>query len=191
MKLLYCERFPKKEPLFQDRETHLHKTRRDALRLNVGFILKEHVGYSREFDFDIPLLEVADDLELTNFRGLVRLTRTTQGIYAHGRFSGEQSAECVRCLAPISQPVKSELSQLYDFPPTPKADFFVSDTGLLDLSPLLREDMLLAMPIRPLCRPDCKGLCPTCGQDRNTDPCTCEEDGVNPRLAQLKNLLKN
>jgi uncharacterized protein len=140
-------------------------------------------------DFEIPLLEVADDLDLTNFRGSAHLTCTAQGVYVQGRFRGEQPAECVRCLAAISQPLKAEINQLYEFPPNSKAEFVVAETGFLDLAPVLREDMLLSAPIRPLCRLDCKGLCPNCGQDWNEGPCNCEKEDINPRLAVLKKLL--
>ena len=142
-------------------------------------------------DFKYPVLEVADDLDVMNFQGSVRLTRTAQGVYLEGRFKGEQPAECVRCLTPVNQPLKSEIKQLYEFPPNSKAEFVIAETGFLDLAPVLREDLLLSAPIRPLCRPDCKGLCPNCGQDLKEGLCSCEKDDINPRLAVLKKLLEN
>ena len=151
--------------------------------------MKENVGYSRKFDFEATILELADDVDLTNFRGQARLTRATQGVYIQGRFTGEQSAECVRCLAEFQLPLKTQIEQLYEYPPTLKAEFVVAETGFLDLAPLLREDFLLAAPMRPLCRPDCKGLCPNCGQNWNEGPCDCEQEEINPRLAVLKKLL--
>lgn len=152
-------------------------------------MLKENVGYSRQMDFEAPLLEVADDLDVVNFRGGVRLTRTAQGVYVHGRFTGQQTAECVRCLEPINQRLTTEIKQLYEYPPTSKAEFVVTDTGHLDLAPVLREDLLLAMPMRPLCKPDCKGLCPNCGQDWNKGVCDCDRDDINPQMVVLKKLL--
>lgn len=160
------------------------------MRLNVGFILKENVGYSRKLEFEAPLLELADDLDLTNFSGQARLTRTTQGLYVQGRFTGEQPAECVRCLTDFDQPLKAQIDQLYEFPPTPKAEFVVAETGFLDLAPFLREEFLLSAPMRPLCRPDCKGLCPNCGQNWNEGQCDCEQDNINPQFAALKKLLE-
>ncbi len=142
-------------------------------------------------DFEFPILEVADDLDVMNFHGSVRLTHTAQGVYLEGRFKGEQPAECVRCLTTVNQPLKTEIKQLYEFPPNSKAEFVIAETGFLDLAPVLREDLLLSTPIRPLCRPDCKGLCPNCGQDWNEGPCGCEKEDINPRLAMLKKLLEN
>ncbi len=59
----------------------------------------------------------------------------------------------------------------------------------LDLDELIREDILLDMPSKFLCSPDCKGLCPTCGKNLNDGPCGCESDDIDPRLAILKSLL--
>jgi len=171
------------------RENTLYKTRRDVLRLNVGFLLKETVGYSRQMDFEIPYLEVADDLDITNFRGSVNLTRTPQGIYVQGRLRGEHPTECVRCLTDISQTLTADIKQLYDYPPDPSSEFGISETGLLNLAPITREMLLLSTPIRALCRPDCKGLCPNCGQNWNEGPCNCEKEDINPQFAVLKNLL--
>lgn len=60
---------------------------------------------------------------------------------------------------------------------------------VLDLADMLREQFYLALPMRPLCRPDCQGLCPSCGIDRNVDTCQCQTDWVDPRLSGLKALV--
>ncbi len=60
---------------------------------------------------------------------------------------------------------------------------------VLDLADMLREQFYLALPMRPLCRPDCRGLCPGCGIDRNVDTCQCQTDWVDPRLSALKALV--
>jgi len=154
-------------------------------------LLRETIGYNRQFDFEFPLLEVADDLDLANFRGVARLTHTAQGVYLHGQFSGERQLDCVRCLTEINQRIKSRLEQLYEFPPNPLAEFTVEESGFLDLAPALREDLWLAMPQYPLCRPDCRGLCPNCGQNWNDGSCNCANDNINPQLEVLKKLLDN
>ena len=61
---------------------------------------------------------------------------------------------------------------------------------VIDLGEVMREQFFLALPMKPLCRPDCKGLCPICGANRNRQQCECREEWVDPRLAGLKNLLK-
>jgi uncharacterized protein len=66
-------------------------------------------------------------------------------------------------------------------------DVFPFDGEKIDLEPLFREQFVLAVPFAPLCREDCKGLCPQCGIDRNTGTCNCEKP-IDPRLAALKGL---
>ena len=63
------------------------------------------------------------------------------------------------------------------------------DEGRIDLAELVHEQLYLALPMKPLCKEDCKGLCPVCGANRNTTPCTCEAQWTDPRLAGLKALL--
>ena len=64
------------------------------------------------------------------------------------------------------------------------------DEPRIDVAPLAREQCYLAIPMKPLCRPDCQGLCPQCGTNRNVATCTCENQWEDPRLAGLKSLLK-
>jgi uncharacterized protein len=65
------------------------------------------------------------------------------------------------------------------------------DEPVIDLAQVAREQCYLAVPMKPLCRPDCQGLCPHCGTNRNVGTCTCEERWEDPRLAGLKSLLKD
>ena len=70
-------------------------------------------------------------------------------------------------------------------------DAFPIEHGRLDLTPMVREEVLLAIPDSPLCRPDCAGLCPTCGADLNAGPCGCEQPGGDDRWAVLDQLLQS
>jgi uncharacterized protein len=65
------------------------------------------------------------------------------------------------------------------------------DQPQIDLAQVAREQCYLAVPMKPLCRPDCQGLCPHCGTNRNTGTCTCENRWEDPRLAGLKSILKD
>jgi uncharacterized protein len=163
-----------------------------VLRLNVGFILKEGIGYSRDFVFDEPAVAVAADLTVRDLRGTVSLTRTPQGLYAQGQLRASLPQECSRCLTELDQPVSMRLAELFHYPPenAPPEAPKVSDDAHLDLTPLVREDMLLSVPMRVLCRPDCKGLCPQCGANWNEGPCDCPAEAIDPRWAGLADLLK-
>jgi len=91
----------------------------------------------------------------------------------------------------VEQPLSSRLSDLYLYPPenAPEGALTIGDDVHLDLSPVVREDMLVSLPIRVLCRPDCKGLCSQCGKNWNEGPCDCQDEVLDPRLAGLADLL--
>lgn len=184
--MLECAKFP---GFFNFWETLLNKSA-TILRLNVGFLLREQAGYSREIPIDEPEVAVADDLTVHALRGTISLTRTPQGLYAQGRLRAQAAAECVRCLTPFQHPVSSRFAEMYHYPPekAPADGLVIPEHMNLDFAPLVREDMLLSLPMRQLCRPDCKGLCPQCGQNWNEGPCACEPDPADPRLSALKDL---
>lgn len=161
------------------------------LRLNVGFIVAQTAGYSRDFSFDIPQIRLSPDLSLTNLKGSCRVTRTPQGLLLQAGLEAEVSAECVRCLSEFNQSLSAEFTELYAF-----SKRHMTDSGLLlpedyhiDLAPLASEFLFLSMPISPLCNPDCKGLCPICGENRNQVTCQHDDAAGDERLLVLKDLL--
>jgi uncharacterized protein len=162
------------------------------LRLNVGFVVAQSAGFSRDFPFDIPQISVPPDLRLNSLNGLVRATRTPQGILLQADFHTQIDLECVRCLTDFQQTLAFNFTELYAFSQRYVTDsgLLMPDTGIIDLSPVIREYVLLEIPISPLCRPDCKGLCPICGNNLNESTCFHEEESGDPRLAALKSLLK-
>jgi uncharacterized protein len=150
----------------------------ELLRLNVGFIIHETVGYTRDFPIDIPAIQLPPDLELNNLRGNVRVTRTAQGLLVQAKMQAEVPAECVRCLTDFQQTLDAEFTDLYAFSRAAmtEAEMLLPENGKIDLAPVVREEMLLAMPIGPVCSPDCKGLCPICGENLNEDPAHRHEE---------------
>ena len=163
----------------------------NQLRLNVGFLLNAPVGDSRDFPIDIPHIHLDPDLDLSDLQGTARLTRTAQGILVQAKLRAALPTECVRCLKDFIQPLEADFTELYAF--TRKT---VTESGLLlpedahiDLRPLVREYMLLAVPISALCSPDCKGLCPVCGGNLNEADHNHESESTDPRLEILKSLL--
>ena len=162
------------------------------LRLNVGFVVAQSAGFSRDFPFDIPQISIPPDLRLNSLNGLVRATRTPQGILLQADFHTIIDLECVRCLTDYQQTLMVNFTELYAFSQRYVTDsgLLMPETGIIDLSPVLREYALLEIPISPLCRPDCKGLCPICGNNLNESTCYHEEESGDPRLASLRSLLK-
>jgi uncharacterized protein len=146
---------------------------RHPLRLNVGFIVSQPIGYSRDFHFDFPSLHLQPDLDLTSFSGVVRIGRTPQGLLVQGKFKAGLTTECVRCLNEAHAQLQTEFNELYAF-----SRRSVSESGLIlpedaniDLEPVVREYLVIEIPISPLCQPDCKGLCTVCGEDLNVTLC--------------------
>jgi uncharacterized protein len=148
-------------------------------------------------------------------RGVADLELYADGthVFAAGTFRGEVTVACSRCVEPVRLPIDEKLRvtfmprhELPDDPEGPSTDgggdagavegaeimeedldLFPYDGEAIDLEPLFREQFVLAVPFAPLCREDCKGLCPQCGIDRNTGTCRCEPP-IDPRLAALKGL---
>lgn len=154
------------------------------LRVNVGFLLHQSVGYGRDFDFEQRSIQVGGDLDVSFLRGSIRFTRTHQGLVAQGELTAQTKLECVRCLTEFDQSLGLTINELFVYPPTQPNDpiLVVPETGILDLNPYVREALLLDVPIRPLCRPDCRGLCPECGANLNESPCEHVSGKVEPPL---------
>jgi len=114
----------------------------------------------------------------------VTLERVVDGIVASGRVQVTYRAECSRCLAPLQRPLRLGFSELYEPEPTP-GDTYRLERDVVDLEPALRDTVLCELPLRPLCRDECAGLCPRCGADRNVTVCTCEPAVPDPRWAPL------
>jgi len=159
--------------------------------LNVGFIIRESTGYSRIFEFDVPRFKFDPDLELKNISGTMTIIRSSEGLLSQGAFDASTEAVCVRCLESFSQPITIEFTELYAFPSRIQEDteLIVPAEGKINFAPLLREYILLTMPINPICQDSCPGLCPVSGINLNNGQCNHETIFVDPRLAILKQFL--
>jgi uncharacterized metal-binding protein YceD (DUF177 family) len=151
---------------------------RALFRLNVGFIVAQTVGYSRDFPFEAPSVSLPPDLVLRNLLGSARVTRTAQGLLVQVNMRGDAIAECGRCLSSFMQPLEVEFTDLYAFTRNSVTELglILPDNAKIELAPILREEMFLAMPISPLCRADCRGLCPVCGENLNENKCSHQEE---------------
>jgi uncharacterized protein len=143
------------------------------LRINVGFLIHSPLGASRDIHFDFPSVQITEDFEIKELKGMVRLSRATQGILLQGEFRGKKGEECVRCLTGIMQYLETSFSEIYAFDEHSASDsgLLVPEDGNVDLAPLIREYLWIEVPINPICRPDCKGLCPVCGENLNETTC--------------------
>jgi len=168
----------------------VHKST-NPLRLNVGFLINQTVGSSRDFVFDIPHIHLSPDLDLDELVGSARISRTAQGLLVQVKLQAKLPSECVRCLSDIHLPLQIEFTDLYAFTINSVTDsnLRLPDDGHISLGPLVREYMILEIPISPLCKPDCKGLCASCGENLNEITCDHTSEGNDPRLSILRSLL--
>lgn len=99
--------------------------------------------------------------------------------------------QCSRCLKPVAVPLAVEVQEEYSRQPAETGEDRSKISGdEIDISDALRENIILNLPTKPLCSPDCLGLCPHCGSDRNLNPCDCRPVSGDPRLASLEKLIK-
>lgn len=163
----------------------------NPLLVNAAELLRRP-GSERRVSLEPTVAElgIADskfDLDATVMVSL-RLESLTNGIVVDGELRAPWADSCRRCLAPASGEVVSDVHELYQYVVTDPSAFEIVGEQI-DLVPMVRENILLDAPVAPLCRPDCAGLCPTCGIDRNTATCDCVTAVADPRwdaLSQLK-----
>lgn len=160
-------------------------------RFNVGFIIHEEVGYKHDFPFAFDSITLGDDLELRNFEGIINVGKTPQGLIVQADFSAETTLECVRCLTEFDTELDWSFTELYAFDKRSITDsgLLLPDDAHLDLAVLLREYALLEIPISPVCKPACKGLCTECGQNLNEKDCGHRPAESDSPFAKLKDLL--
>jgi len=120
-------------------------------------------------------------------------------IRLRGKFAGNFQVPCARCVEPVQVPLAADFDLIFRpigvdagasersiTAPETEIGYYQKDSLLLE--DVLREQVLLSLPVRTLCKPDCKGLCPRCGQNRNTQACNCEDTPADPRWEALAGL---
>ncbi len=112
------------------------------------------------------------------------LAWVTDGLLATGTVCARWTGECRRCLSPMTDELAVEFCELFEDSPR-DGESYQLRLDTIDLTPLAREAILLDLPLAPVCAPDCRGLCPTCGADLNRGPCECAPDSGDPRWAVL------
>lgn len=153
-------------------------------------------GLQQELDLPVKLDEHSDTAHV-----LLRISRPGKVILAEGSLKISATLTCSRCLKDFSYPLDLTFREEYtpagdaleekDRELTEKelnVDYFSDD--VIDISQLVTEQVLLAVPMKPLCTPGCPGICPACGKDLSEGICSCRKDVVDPRLSPLERLKK-
>lgn len=164
---------------------------RPALLVNAAELLRQ-AGLRRHIDIVVALAAVGvDDDRLSGDIAVdVALTSTIDDIEVAGRLSVAWADSCRRCLRPLADVLVTDVDERYaaaDETGMRRVDpaAFPIEHGQLDLAPMVREEVLLGVPDAPLCRPDCPGLCATCGADLQAAPCDCRAEVRDERWAAL------
>lgn len=170
-----------------------------GLQFNVAQLLKEPTGATRTYEINTKTIGQLDDdvIFVSPIIGLVKFLRTGSDILVGGTLETIIRKSCGRCLVTFTAPIVIELEEQF-YPtidvmtgsalPLPgDADEAnrISEQHTLDLTEVVRQGFLLESDDILYCRPDCKGLCPHCGQDRNTEPCNCEAERIDLRWSGL------
>ena len=166
------------------------------MQINVSQQLKSSIGTIRIYEVDTTVTIDDEKLEIT---GSVRLMKTDRGILLKGIFNTNLFLRCGRCLTSFIHPLSIKIEEEY-FPimdvttgimlPAPEepGSFIIDDRNIMDISEAIRQYTVMALPIKPLCRQDCSGLCPTCGTNLNEKKCECTPE-IDPRWEKLKSLV--
>ena len=169
----------------------------NTLQINVAQLLKADIGTTRAYAVEEEV-DIADCSHLV--QGEVRLTRSDRSILVKGTLHLDVELTCSRCVSLFTCPMSFDIEEEY-FPkidiftghalPPPEDDdaFTISERNILDLIEAVRQYALLAIPMKPLCRPDCTGLCPICGCNLNQGLCSCPPEPIDPRWAKLRELI--
>ncbi len=167
------------------------------MRLTVSCIPES--GIEEKLKFPIALNDIVLEEDVQVF---LKASRFGDKVLVDGRATSVASLVCSRCLKKISFPVKVSFNVEY----IPYREFAEEDEYELtreeldvsfyrddeiDIGGLIREQMLLAVPMKPLCESDCRGICPKCGKNLNEGSCGCSTEEIDPRLTPLKRFKKS
>jgi uncharacterized protein len=147
----------------------------------------------RAFEFDAPerlgegvvAVPVGENIAID-----VRMEGLHDGILVSAAVETTATGECVRCLDPVSVPVEVEIQELFAYSFDEAFDFAVHD-DYVDLEPVVRDAVVLALPFQPVCRPDCPGLDPETGSKLAVEPDQTPREVLDPRWAALQDFTKD
>jgi uncharacterized protein len=144
---------------------------------------------------DVRLSEKMEDLRTSgsavpegtpvDFTGAVE--KIEGGLVVTGRVHTSWEGECRRCLGVARGEVDVDVREMFEAEPV-EGESYPLEHDSVDLEPVVREAVMLELPIAPVCSNDCKGLCPTCGVNRNETACTCDNEVRDPRWSALDSL---
>ena len=168
------------------------------MRIDVSQQLKSPIGTIQDYEVS-EVIDILGDGSNCLVQGEVSLMRTSRGILVNGTLHTDVEITCSRCLALFSCPLTLKIEEEYcpitdvvasaPLPlPNEPGCFVIDERHVLDLTEALCQYAVLAMPMKPLCRQDCAGLCPHCGHNLNQGTCHCPPQAADPRRSILLSL---
>jgi uncharacterized protein len=169
------------------------------MHYNLAQLLMEPIGSTRDYDVDESFTGPEDGMDRA--QGWVRMIRTHQGVIVRARLETQVSLTCSRCVRvfeyqslltveeesfPTVDPVTGKKTESLE---ENGSDIQLDDQHVLDMSEVVRQYVLTGAPIKPLCREECRGLCPECGTNLNEEKCRCKAVSMDPRWGSLAELL--
>ncbi len=166
--------------------------------MNVSQLLRDPIGSTREFQIDKEI-DLAGDGKNHKIQGDCTLLRTQRSILVKCALDTEVELTCSRCLSKFRQHLEIRFEEEF-FPtldvvsgtpmssPEDSSAFTINAQHTLDLTEAVRQYIVMAIPMKALCKEDCSGLCPTCGKNLNEGKCDCPKDDTDPRWSKLAKL---
>lgn len=166
------------------------------MQINIAQLLKQNIGSSRSYKIDDIVSCAEEEITECYVQGELDLIRTDKGILVKGTLGGKSSFVCSRCLTLFDYPLNFRIEEefipskdittgIFLSLPEDSTTFIIDEHHILDLSEAVRQYAMLAMPMKPLCRPDCAGLCPNCGSNLNQGVCHCTTRSPESPLSDL------
>ncbi len=152
---------------------------------NVSQLLKETSGSTRHYEIDEDL-HPHSAAPIHHVAGTINFLRTDKGVWVSAELESSVSCECSRCLEACEQPVRLSIEEEFfpvidvhsglrlDLSGAPEDAFYIDQNHILDITEALRQYSEMSIPMKPVCREDCAGICVNCGVNLNESQCVCE-----------------
>ena len=168
------------------------------MQINVSQLLQEPVGAMRDYQVNETADIIGEDKQYT-VEGECNLLRLQNSILVRCKLKTSVELGCSRCLGTFRHPLKIKFEEEYvptvdvnSGAPLPQPEesstFTINDHHILDLMDAVRQYAMLAVPMKPLCKTECAGLCPECGKNLNEGMCDCPRQDIDPRWSKLTKL---
>ncbi len=171
------------------------------LQINVSQLLKSAIGTKKSYHLE-DLEDTVDTNGSAQVMGEIDLMRTDRGILGKGTLTTDTKLTCSRCLSSFSCPVTLKIEDVFlptvDIStgtplssPDEPGNFHIDEYNIINLSEAIRQYAITVIPMKPLCRADCAGLCPICGNNLNVKSCNCPPETPDPRWSELNKIAVN